>query len=82
MSETMGKVKAILSKYAQDKAQVEAATEETKLRGDLGVASANLVDVVIDLETAFDISIPDEQVLKIQTLGDVVRMLEAKQAAA
>ncbi len=45
------------------------------------VSSARLVDVVLELETAFEIAISDDEADNIETVGDVVRTVSAKVAS-
>ena len=82
MSETLASVKKILAKFAKNKAALETATEAAHIRKDLGVSSANLVDVLLEFEEAFDISISDSELEKIQTLGDAVAIIESKKGLA
>ena len=43
---------------------------------DLGADSLDVVDLVMSLEEAFDIEIPDDQVENIKTVGDIVKYVE------
>src|SRR5436305_9268767 len=52
--ETLAAVKKILGKFAKNKPALETATETAHIRKDLGVSSANLVDVLLEFEEAFD----------------------------
>ncbi len=47
-------------------------TIETSFVNDLGADSLDIVELVMELEDEFDISIPDEDAKKIQTIGDAV----------
>ena len=78
VSDTLAKVKSIIGKFAKNKPALETAGADTKIRKDLGVSSANLVDVVLDFEEAFNLSIADDELAKINTLGDAVSLIEAK----
>ena len=53
---------------------------ETHILDDLKVNSARLVDVVLEFEDAFDIEIADDDVDAVETVGDAVRLIEAKAA--
>lgn len=53
-----------------------AITAETRF-SDLGGDSLDTVELVMEFEEEFDISIPDEAAEKIQTIGDAVRYIEA-----
>ena len=69
------KVRAILC----DQLDVEEAnvTTESVLTDDLGADSIDLVDLIMSLESEFDIEIPDEDVEKVKTVGDVVKYIES-----
>jgi acyl carrier protein len=46
------------------------------LTDDLGADSLDYVELVMAIETEFDISIPDEEATKISTVGDILAYLE------
>ena len=52
-------------------------SEETSFINDLGAASLDTVELVMELEDEFEISIPDEEAEKIKTVGDAIRHIEA-----
>ncbi|MEA3367759.1 MAG: acyl carrier protein [Planctomycetota bacterium] len=57
-----------------DKSQV---TPETSFVNDLGADSLDTVELVMEFEDEFDISIPDEDAEKIQTVGQAIEYVEA-----
>ena len=59
-----------------------AITEQTHFSRDLGLDSLDTVDLIMQLETAFGIRIPDEDYQKLTTLQGVLDYLEAEQAVA
>jgi acyl carrier protein len=54
----------------------EKVTPETSFINDLGADSLDTVELVMEFEDAFDISIPDEEAEKIQTVGDAIKYIE------
>ncbi len=50
-------------------------TLETSFVNDLGADSLDIVELVMELEDEFDVSIPDEDAEKMQTVGDAVKYL-------
>lgn len=54
----------------------EKVTLETSFVNDLGADSLDTVELVMAIEDAFDLNIPDEDAEKIQTVGDAVRYIE------
>jgi acyl carrier protein len=51
-------------------------TMESNLIEDLRADSLDIVELVMDMEQEFDIEIPDEDLPKVQTVGDIVRFLQ------
>ena len=52
-------------------------TEETSFKEDRGADSLDLFEMVMAFEEAFEVEIPSEDLEQIQTVGDVVKYLEA-----
>ncbi len=74
MSEIESKVKAIIV----EKLGVEesAVTPEANFINDLGADSLDTVELIMEFEKAFGISIPDDQAEGIKTVGDAVSYIE------
>lgn len=53
-------------------------TMEAELTGDLGINSLELADLVYACEEKFNVEIDDDDLRNFNTVGDVVRYLEAK----
>ena len=70
--------KIIVDKLGVDDASV---TNEANFINDLGADSLDTVELIMEFEKEFDVSIPDEQAEKITTVGDAVTYLE-KEAKA
>lgn len=58
----------------------EKITPETSFVNDLGADSLDTVELVMELEEEFDITIPDDAAEKIQTVGQAITFIEASQA--
>ena len=56
----------------------EEITEESTFVQDLGADSLEVVEIVMALEEAFNIEIPDDEVDQIKTVGDAVQFIESK----
>ena len=75
MSEIASRVKAIIvDKLAVEESEV---TPEASFTNDLGADSLDTVELIIDFEKEFGVSIPDDQTEKIQTVGDAIAYIEA-----
>ena len=70
------KVKEIIvDKLGVEDSQI---TPEASFTNDLGADSLDIVELVMGFESAFQISIPDEDAEKIGTVGDAVNYLNEK----
>ena len=75
MSEVASKVKAIIvDKLGVSDAEV---TEAASFTNDLGADSLDTVELIMELEKEFGISIPDDEAEKISTVGDAISHIEA-----
>ncbi|MBU3074014.1 acyl carrier protein [Clostridium estertheticum] len=50
---------------------------ESSFKNDLGADSLDIVELIMELEEKYDIEIPDEDVEKIATVGDIVEYIKA-----
>ena len=75
MSEVASRVKAIIV----DKLGVEESevTDAASFTNDLGADSIDTVELIMEFEKEFGISIPDDQTEKIATVGDAISYIEA-----
>ncbi len=69
-----------LKKFLVEELRVKAEdiTMEAELAGDLGINSLELADLVYLCEEKFNVVIDDEDLHNFNTVGDVVRYLEAQ----
>ena len=78
MSEIASRVKEIIvDKLGVDEAQV---TEAAAFTTDLGADSLDTVELIMEFEKEFGITIPDDQAEKIGTVGDAIAYIEQLQA--
>lgn len=74
------KLKEIVKPYIQDEEAFELLNEETDFINDLKVNSANLVDIVLDVEDAFDIEIDNESMEQMLTVQKAIDIIQKKLA--
>jgi acyl carrier protein len=60
------------------KQDVNVITPEHALRDDLGLNSLDAIELMFKIEEEFDLSIPDEDMQKLATVGDVITYLERR----
>ena len=74
MSEIEAKVKDIIvDKLGVDEADVKP---EASFTNDLGADSLDTVELIMEFEKSFNITIPDDQAEKITTVGDAIAYIE------
>lgn len=66
--------KIIVDKLGVDESEV---VESANFINDLGADSLDTVELIMEFEKEFEVSIPDEQAENIQTVGQAVEYLEA-----
>ena len=79
MSEIASRVKAIIvDKLGVDESEVKESAEFTK---DLGADSLDTVELIMEVEKEFGITIPDDQAETIKTVQDAINFIEAGQGS-
>ena len=68
----------IADKLGVEESDVE---ESASFTNDLGADSLDTVELIMEFENAFDVTIPDEDAEKIVTVGDALEYLKAKSNA-
>jgi acyl carrier protein len=76
--ELISKLKDIVKPYAQDQVAFENLNEGTDFINDLKVNSANLVDIVLDVEDVFDIEIDNESMEQMLSVGKALEIIQKK----
>lgn len=74
------KLKKIVTPYVQHKPGLDEFGEQTDLLNDLQINSANLVDVVLDVEDEFNIEIDNDSMDGMLTVGDAMNVIKSKTA--
>ena len=71
-------LKEILKPYIRNEEAFEALDENTHFINDLEINSANLVDVILDVEDKYDIEIDNDSMEKMQTVKDALEVISSK----
>ena len=72
----------IVKPYVQDQNAFNNLSEETDFINDLKINSANLVDVILDVEDEFDIEIDNDSMEKMLSVKAAVEIIETKLSAS
>ncbi len=74
------KLKEIVAIYLPEDVSVDAITQESHFINELNINSANLVDIVLDVEDAFDITLENEDMDQMETVQDALGIIDIKLA--
>ncbi len=77
-TELIEKLKVIVKPYVKNEEGFKNMTEESDFLNDLKINSANLVDVILDIETEFDIIIDNESMEKMLNVKAAIEIITTK----
>ena len=72
------KLKEIIKIYLPEDVSVEDISPESDFLNGLNINSANLVDIVLDVEDAFDIRLENEDMDQMVTVKDALEIIDKK----
>jgi len=79
--EVIEKLKVIIKPYTTNTEAFDSLDEKTDFIKDLNINSANLVDIVLDIEEKFDVVIDNEDMERMLDVKTAVEIIETKLAA-
>jgi len=71
----LAEVRSVIEQYSD---AADGFSEQTELVGDLGIDSLGVMELVADIEDKFDMTIGDDELREVTTLGDVVQAIEGR----
>jgi len=74
-------LKEIITPYTENKDALNSITEQTDFLIDLKINSANLVDIILDIEEKFNIEIDNDSMAKMLNVKATIAIIEEKLAA-
>ncbi|WP_333599908.1 acyl carrier protein [Flavobacterium sp.] len=77
---TIERLKTIVKPFVANTEAFDNITESTDFIADLNINSANLVDIVLDVEEAFHIEIDNQSMEKMLTIKAALDIIETKLA--
>lgn len=77
-NEFIERLKKLIKPYVQNEEAYEQLTEDTDFIRDLKINSANLVDIVLDVEDEFDIEIDNDSMEKMLSVKSALEIIELK----
>lgn len=76
--ELLGKMKDIVAPYVHDAEALANINSSTDFIKDLKINSANLVDIILDVEEEFDIEIDNQEMSRMLNVSETVAIIEDK----
>ncbi len=73
---TSEKIKELIAKQLNK--PVSEITDEKEVVKDLGADSLDVMEMLMNLEEEFNITVPEEDAVNIKTVGDIVKLIESK----
>lgn len=70
------KLKQLICEYADVKP--EEITQETNIRTDLALDSLSLLNLAVAIESEFGLEVTDEDAMKLESVKDVLDLIESK----
>jgi len=74
-------LKTIIQPYIQNQEAFDNLTEETDFINDLKINSANLVDIILDVEDKFDIEIDNDSMDRMLNVKAALEVIREKTSA-
>ncbi|WP_282180001.1 acyl carrier protein [Maribacter stanieri] len=72
------KLKDIIKIYLPEDVTITDVEKNSHFMNNLNINSANLVDIVLDVEDAFDIRLENDDMDQMQTVNDAMAIIDAK----
>ncbi len=76
--EIYAKILPIVKAYLPEDVSEDAINPDSDLTRELNINSAHLVDVVLDVEDAFDVEFANEDMESLRTLNDAIAIIQRK----
>lgn len=77
-SEITTRLRDIITPYVQEPSALTGLTEASELIAHLHINSMHLIDIVLDVEAAFDIEISADEADKLTTISAALDLIESK----
>ncbi|MEM1259867.1 MAG: phosphopantetheine-binding protein [Bacteroidota bacterium] len=76
--ENFEQLKGIVSQYLPDDVHTSQIGMDSDFIQELNINSANLVDIVLDVEDTFDILLENEDMDGMKTVSDALKIIDSK----
>jgi acyl carrier protein len=73
--EILEKLSGALDRASNGRAKLERLDDDAKIIEDIGLSSLDLLDLRCELEELWQTKLTDEELMRLRTVGDVVRLI-------
>ena len=78
---TLTTIQEIICRFAPKRRNDVAISRDTRLVEDLGIDSPRMIDIVLEVEDRFGVSLEDVDVQDTETVGELLALVEKRAAA-
>jgi acyl carrier protein len=79
--EVTKKLLEIVAVYVRDRALLDTITEDSRLVNELAISSIDLIDILLEVEQVFDITIDANEADSLNRVGTALTLIETKLSA-
>jgi len=76
--DTLERLKKLLAEVYDGEIDISSVTEETRVVEDIGMKSIAMLYMAMAIEGEFNVSLTNEDLPKMQTVGDIVKLIEER----
>jgi len=76
--DTLERLKKLLAEVYDGEIDILSVTEETRVVEDIGMKSIAMLYMAMAIEGEFNVSLTNEDLPKMQTVGDIVKLIEER----
>lgn len=76
--EIYNKLESIVETYLPEDVSTKDININSDLTRELNINSAHLVDIVLDIEDAFDIEFKNEDIENLRSISDAITLIQSK----
>ncbi|MCR4813555.1 MAG: acyl carrier protein [Lachnospiraceae bacterium] len=76
--DTLERLKKLLAEVYDGEIDISSVTEETRVVEDIGMKSIAMLYMAMAIEGEFNVSLTNEDLPKMQTVGDIMKLIEER----
>ena len=76
--EIIAKLKELIKPYVEDISELENIDENTSLQNALNIDSVDLIEIIVDIESSFDIEFENSAIERVRKIGDIIEAIQER----